>query len=299
MTRLRPGTKLVVASHNPGKVWEIRELIAPYGFDAVSAGDLGLSEPEETEPSFEGNARLKAFAAAQGSGLPALADDSGLEVKALDGAPGIYSARWAGPTKDFGLAMRRVHDTLAERGAWNGGADGAGPRANFISVLCLAWPSGEYRMFDGRVFGTLVWPPRGGNGFGYDPMFIADRETLTFGEMEPASKYAISHRTRAFEAFKRDCLAEIEPFSPSPTAIAGRNLEALNAAARNISTKPELLVFIANLRSDLAQHEAGWENPNLPRYLEAFEAWLADVELPDEPKWRTIAKALLAASLYE
>ena len=296
MTRLTPGTKLVVASHNPGKVWEIRELIAPYGFDAISAGDLGLSEPEETEPSFEGNARLKAFAAAQGAGLPALADDSGLEVKALDGEPGIYSARWAGPTKDFGLAMRRVHDALAGRGAWNGGADGAGPRANFISVLCLAWPSGEYRMFEGRVFGTLVWPPRGGNGFGYDPMFVADGETLTFGEMEPAAKYAISHRTRAFEAFKRDCLMEV---TAKPMTKSGRDVEALTAAARSISTQVELVQFIANLRRDFSQHGREWQNRDLPKFLAALEAWLASGTLADEPRWRTLARALVAASEHK
>jgi XTP/dITP diphosphohydrolase len=296
MTRLTPGTKLVVASHNPGKVWEIRELIAPYGFDAISAGDLGLSEPEETEPSFEGNARLKAFAAAQGSGLPALADDSGLEVMALDGAPGILSARWAGPTKDFGLAMRRLHDALAERGAWNGSADGAGPRANFISVLCLAWPSGECRMFEGRVFGTLVWPPRGGNGFGYDPMFVADGETLTFGEMEPAAKYAISHRTRAFEAFKRDCLMEA---TAQPVAKSGRDVEALTAAARSLSTQVELVQFVANLRRDFSQHGREWQNRDLPKFLGALEAWLASSTLADEPRWRTLARALVAASEHK
>ena len=258
-----------------------------------SAGDLGLSEPEETEPSFEGNARLKAFAAAQGSGLPALADDSGLEVKALDGAPGIYSARWAGPTKDFGLAMRRVHEALDERGAWNGHADGAGPRANFISVLCLAWPSGECRMFEGRVFGTLVWPPRGGNGFGYDPMFVADGETLTFGEMEPAAKYAISHRTRAFEAFKRDCLMEA---TAKPVTKSGRDVEALTAAARSISTQVELVQFITNLRRDFSQHGREWQNRDLPKFLAALEAWLSSNTLADEPRWRTLARALVAAS---
>lgn len=294
MTSLVPGTKLVVASHNPGKVWEIRELIAPYGFDAISAGDLDLSEPEETETTFEGNAKLKALAAAAGSGLPALADDSGLEVAALDGAPGIYSARWAGPTKDFGVAMQRVHDALAERGAWSAQTDGAcGPRANFISVLCLAWPSGEYRMFEGRVFGALVWPPRGGNGFGYDPMFIVDGEILTFGEMEPAAKYAISHRTRAFEAFKRECLQE---FVAAPRAVFGRDLEALTAAARSISTQAELVQFIANLRRDFSENGRDWENRDLPRFLAALEAWIASSQLSDEPRWRTLARALVAAS---
>jgi XTP/dITP diphosphohydrolase len=294
MTRLAPGTKLVVASHNPGKVWEIRELIAPYGFDAISAGDLGLSEPEETELTFEGNARLKALAAAEGAGLPALADDSGLEVELLDGAPGIYSARWAGPTKDFGLAMQRLHDALAERGVWDAGANGAaGQRANFISVLCLAWPSGDTRMFEGRVYGTLVWPPRGGNGFGYDPMFIADGETLTFGEMEPAAKYAISHRTRAFEAFKRECLQEAVA---APRTVSGRDLEALTAAARSISTQVELVQFIANLRRDFSEHGGEWERRDLPKFLAALEAWIASNTLPDEPRWRTLARALVAAS---
>jgi XTP/dITP diphosphohydrolase len=291
--RLRRGDKIVVASHNPGKVWEIKQLIAPFGLDAVSAGDLGLTEPEETEHSFEGNARLKALAAAEGSGLPALADDSGLEVAALDGAPGIYSANWAAPGKDFGVAMQRVHDELERRGAWGKKAP---PAANFISVLCLAWPNGEHRLFKGRVDGHLVWPPRGGNGFGYDPIFVADGERLTFGEMEPAAKYAISHRTRAFAAFRAECLAEIDAADAAPAKRAARDLEALDAAARNISTRPELMAFIANLRHDLARHGEGWENADLTGYLAAMEAWLATAELSDEPRWRTIAKALLAAS---
>lgn len=200
--RLSRGTRLVVASHNPGKVWEINQLIEPYGLNAISADDVGLPEPEETEPTFEGNARLKARVAAEGSGLPALADDSGLEVDILDGAPGIYSARWAGPDRDFSIAMAKVAEEVRKRNGWAP----PGPRANFISVLCLAWPGGEFQLFEGRIFGHLVWPGRGGNGFGYDPMFLADGESLTFGEMEPAKKYAISHRTRAFAAFKRECL---------------------------------------------------------------------------------------------
>jgi XTP/dITP diphosphohydrolase len=202
MRRLAAGSKLVVASHNPGKVWEINQLIAPYGFAAVSAGDLGLSEPEETEPTFIGNARLKALGAAQAAGLPALADDSGLEVACLGGAPGIYSARWAGPTKDFSIAMRKVAEEITARHGWTH----PGPRANFISVLCLAWPDGETLEFEGTIDGVLVWPGRGGNGFGYDPMFLADGEEQTFGEMEPARKYAMSHRTRAFAKFKAACL---------------------------------------------------------------------------------------------
>ena len=204
MHTLRKGERLVVASHNPGKVWEINQLIHPFGFDAISAGDLGLPEPEETEPTFEGNAKLKAIAAAKGSGLAALADDSGLEVDLLGGAPGIYSARWAGPTRDFAIAMQRVAAELDKLGAWKPGKEP--PRANFISVMCLAWPDGEARFFEGKVHGHLVWPGRGTNGFGYDPMFVAGGEHLTFGEMEPKNKYAISHRTRAFEKFKRVCL---------------------------------------------------------------------------------------------
>jgi XTP/dITP diphosphohydrolase len=202
MRRLVAGSKLVVASHNPGKVWEINQLIEPYGFAAVSAGDLGLVEPEETEPTFIGNARLKAVGAATASGLPALADDSGLEVACLGGAPGIYSARWAGPSKDFSIAMRKVAEEITARHGWTR----PGPRANFISVLCLAWPDGETQEFEGTIDGVLVWPGRGGNGFGYDPMFLADGEEQTFGEMEPARKYAMSHRTRAFAQFKAACL---------------------------------------------------------------------------------------------
>jgi XTP/dITP diphosphohydrolase len=202
MRRLQRGDRLVVASHNPGKVWEINQLLAPYGLEAVSAGAFGLDEPQETEPTFEGNARLKALVATKGANLPALADDSGLEVDGLDGAPGIYSARWAGEDRDFSVAMQRVHDELEARGGWSGPA----PRAHFTSVLCLAWPEGTTDLFEGNVYGHLVWPPRGTNGFGYDPIFVADGETMTFGEMEPANKYAISHRTRAFDVFKRACL---------------------------------------------------------------------------------------------
>jgi XTP/dITP diphosphohydrolase len=200
--RLKPGDRLVVASHNPGKVWEINQLLAPYGLDAVAAAEAGLEEPEETEPTFAGNAEAKALVAARGANLPALADDSGLEIAALDGAPGIYSARWAGPERDFSAAMQRVHNELADRGAW----EGEPPRANFISVLCLAWPDGSTELFEGKIHGHLIWPPRGTNGFGYDPIFVADGQTMTFGEMEPADKYAISHRTRAFDVFRRRCL---------------------------------------------------------------------------------------------
>jgi XTP/dITP diphosphohydrolase len=284
--RLEPGTRLVVASHNPGKVWEIKELISPYGLDAVSARDLGLREPAETETTFEGNARLKARAAADASGLPALADDSGLEVAALGGAPGVHSADWAGPGRDFAAAMQRVHDELERRKAWGGPP----PRANFVSVLCLAWPGGPDRFFRGEVHGHLAWPPRGGNGFGYDPMFVPDGSLLTFGEMEPPQKYAVSHRTRAFEAFRGECLAEAAA-SPLPASAAGRELEALTAAAANLSTKDELLCFLANLREHTPRLGGGRDF--LSR-LDAIEDSLAASE-PDEPKWRTIAKAVLAA----
>jgi XTP/dITP diphosphohydrolase len=202
--RLQRGDRLVVASHNPGKVWEINQLIAPYGLDAVSAGALGLAVPEEPEPTFEGNAKIKALFAAKGSGLPALADDSGIEIDALDGAPGVHTADWAGPKRDFTIAMQRVHEEMSARRAWKGEP----ARANFISVLCLAWPDGQTQLFEGKVYGHVVWPPHGDNGFGYDPIFVADGETLTFGEMEPKRKYAISHRTRSFEHFKRACLEQ-------------------------------------------------------------------------------------------
>jgi XTP/dITP diphosphohydrolase len=200
--RLQPGTRLVVASHNPGKVVEIRDLVAPHGLSVVSAAELKLPEPEETGSTFQENAELKARAAAMVSGLPALSDDSGLEVEALDGEPGIYSARWAGPTRDFKMAMQWVADEVRERGAWTA----PGPRANFTAVLCLAWPDGAADAFEGKVYGHLVWPPRGTRGFGYDPMFVAEGETLTFGEMEPKRKHALSHRARAFALFARACL---------------------------------------------------------------------------------------------
>ena len=200
--KLRTGDRLVVASHNPGKVREIADLMTPHGIETVSAASLGLPEPEETGKTFVANAELKALAAAKGSGLPALADDSGLEVEALDGAPGIYSARWAGPDKDFSVGMEKVEQALAEKGANEPGAR----RANFTCALSLAWPDGTCETFEGKVFGTLVWPPRGTKGFGYDPIFIADGKTMTFGEMEPDDKHAISHRARAFELFAAACL---------------------------------------------------------------------------------------------
>ena len=288
--KLQRGTRLVVASHNKGKVWEIHQLIAPYGLDAVSAGDLGLAEPDETEPTFEGNARLKAVAAAKGSGLPALADDSGLEVECLGGAPGIYSARWAGPTKDFGLAMKMVAEEVASRHGWSD----PGPRANFISVLCLAWPDGATRVFEGKVFGHLVWPVRGGNGFGYDPMFVADGESRTFGEMEPEQKYAISHRTRAFAAFKAACLDGRGAASAPPNARRA-DAAGLEAAAANISTEAELAAFVANLSRDLAAYPEAWTSDTLGAFLDRLAAALGS-RGPAEPPSRAVAKALLAAS---
>lgn len=299
MKQLKRGERLVVASHNKGKVWEINQLLAPYGLNAVSAGDLGLGEPEETEPTFEGNAKLKAVAAASGSGLPALADDSGLEVECLGGAPGIYSARWAGPGKDFGLAMKKVSEEITTRNAWPApGMYGLGPRANFISVLCLAWPDGDAQFFEGRVFGHLVWPPRGGNGFGYDPMFVPDGDMRTYGEMDPAEKYAGSHRTRAFAAFKAQCLDHIAA-TPDAGKIAGRDLAALTAAAASLSTRDELAQFILRLRADLHVNRAHWTSETLEDYLEAMQGYLGDMPDIDDPKWRTMAKVLLAASLYE
>jgi XTP/dITP diphosphohydrolase len=206
MHRLPRGTRLVAATHNAGKVRELRDLLAPCGLDVVSAGELGLAEPEETGTTFKANAELKALAAAKATQLPSLADDSGLEVEALDGAPGIYAARWAGPDKDFDRAMQRVAGLLRESGGWPDASEAPRPRANFVAVLCLAWPDGSTETFEGKVFGHLVWPPRGDKGFGYDPMFVADGESLTFGEMEPARKHAISHRARAFALFVRACV---------------------------------------------------------------------------------------------
>jgi XTP/dITP diphosphohydrolase len=188
--------RLVVATHNPGKVAEINDLLRPYGIDAVSAGELGLPEPEETGSTYAENAALKARAAAEASGLAALADDSGLSVAALDGAPGIYSARWAGPNKDFSIAMKKVEEALAASGSRD-------RRAAFICALAWAEPGGAVDIYEGRVEGTLVFPPRGTRGFGYDPIFIADGETITFGEMDPAKKHSMSHRARAFEKLVR------------------------------------------------------------------------------------------------
>jgi XTP/dITP diphosphohydrolase len=184
------GGRLVLASHNKGKLREIADLMRPYGIETISAGDLGLPEPEETGTTFEENAALKARAAASGAGAPTLADDSGLVVPALGGAPGIYSARWAGPEKDFRIAMEKVEARLVGR---------PDRRAFFVAVLALAWPDGHVETFRGEVHGTLVWAPRGARGFGYDPMFLPDGQTETFGEMDPAAKHRISHRAVAFE----------------------------------------------------------------------------------------------------
>jgi XTP/dITP diphosphohydrolase len=196
--RLRKG-RLVIASHNAGKLREIAELVAPFGVDAVAAGSLGLPAPEETGTTFKANAELKALAAAEGAGLPALADDSGLVVPALSGAPGIHSARWAGPERDFARAMARVEEELD---------DSEDRSAYFLCALALAWPDGHRESFEGRVDGALVWPPRGDRGFGYDPIFLPEGETLTFGEMAPARKHAMSHRARAFAKLVADCLVD-------------------------------------------------------------------------------------------
>lgn len=209
---LLPGSRLVVATHNGGKLREFRELLAPFGFDLTSAGELGLPEPEETGTTFAENARIKAVAAAEASGLPALADDSGLAVLALWGAPGIFSARWAGPNKDFDSAMKRIEDELHERGA----IEPAKRRAAFIAALCLARPGGETDDVEGFVLGTVVHPPRGTAGFGYDPLFLPEGYERTFGEMSADEKHGVdwktgqglSHRARAFIALAGRCFAE-------------------------------------------------------------------------------------------
>jgi XTP/dITP diphosphohydrolase len=200
--------RLVVATHNRGKFRELCELLRPYGINAVSAGELGFTEPDETGTSFRANARLKAMAATY-SGMPALSDDSGLSVDALDGEPGIHSARWAGKEKDFAHAMRLVEDKLRAGGATHP----AQRRAHFACALCVAWPDGHTEEFEGNVEGTLVWPPRGDKGFGYDPMFIPDGYARTFGEMSSAEKHGLppegtglSHRARAFLKLAEACL---------------------------------------------------------------------------------------------
>jgi len=201
--------KLVIATHNPGKLAEMRELLAPYGVDAISAAELGLGEPEETGDSFRANAKIKAVAAARAARLPAFADDSGLVVDALDGAPGIYSARWAGDAKDFTTAMTRIERLLQERGATTSDKR----KAHFVSALCVAWPDGHLEEVEARADGTLVWPPRGTAGFGYDPAFLPDGHTRTFGEMTSVEKHGLpplglglSHRARAFVKLAEICL---------------------------------------------------------------------------------------------
>jgi XTP/dITP diphosphohydrolase len=198
--------RVVIATHNAGKLREMRELLAPHGLEVVSAGELGLPEPEETGTTFIENARIKAVAAASASGLPAISDDSGICVAALGGEPGIYSARWAGPSKDFAGAMAEIQAQLQALGAQDRGAW-------FVSALTVAWPDGHVEDFEGRVDGTLVWPPRGTAGFGYDPMFLPDGEDRTFGEMSAEEKHGLpplgrglSHRARAFVKLAAACL---------------------------------------------------------------------------------------------
>ncbi|MDE0537196.1 MAG: RdgB/HAM1 family non-canonical purine NTP pyrophosphatase [Rhodospirillales bacterium] len=196
MARRFEGGRLVIASHNPGKVAEIRALLAPFGADAVSAGELGLPEPDETGRTFMENAELKARASAAGANLPALADDSGLAVHGLGGDPGIYSARWAGPGKDFGLAMKKVEEALG---------DNPDRTAHFACALSLAWPDGHRETVEGAVYGTLTFPPRGDRGFGYDPIFVPDGRGETFGEADPGWKHSVSHRADAFRKLVERC----------------------------------------------------------------------------------------------
>lgn len=201
----------MIATHNAGKLREMRELFAPYGVEAVSAGELGLPEPDETGTTFRDNARIKAQAAAQATRLPAVADDSGLAIDALNGQPGIHSARWAGPKKDFTAAMTQVERLLQERGA----TAPAQRKAHFVSALCVAWPDGHLEEIEGHVHGTLVWPPRGTAGFGYDPAFLPDGHTRTFGEMTSDEKHGLppkgkglSHRAKAFIQLAEMCLGD-------------------------------------------------------------------------------------------
>jgi XTP/dITP diphosphohydrolase len=201
--------RLVIATHNAGKLVEMRELLAPYGIEAISAGELGLPEPDETGLTFHDNARIKAHAAANAAKLPAFADDSGVVVDALDGAPGIYSARWAGPDKNFCGAMETIEEKLQERGA----TTPEHRRAHFVSALCVAWPDGHTEDFEAQVDGVLIWPPRGDQGFGYDPMFLPDGQDRTFGELSSEEKHGLpprgkglSHRARAFLKLAAACL---------------------------------------------------------------------------------------------
>ena len=207
--RLQVGDKLVLATHNPGKLNELRELLEPYGVEVTSAGELALPEPAETGTTFRVNAEIKARAASEATGLPSLADDSGIEVEALGGAPGVYSADWGGSDKDFAGAMQRVHDEIKDKNAWSD----AGPVANFNATLAMVWPGGDLEFHEGKVFGQLVWPPRGDQGFGYDPMFQPDGESKTFGEMTRKEKSGsaldgnpLSHRARALALFITACI---------------------------------------------------------------------------------------------
>ncbi len=201
MRKLERGMKLLVASHNPGKVREINALIEPFGLEAVSAAELDIPEPVEDGVTFGENAAIKALACAKHANMVALSDDSGLEVEALDGQPGIYSARWGGEEKDFDLAMEKVLRALENVGASNKEQC----RANFTCALCLAWPDGETQIFEGKVFGHITWPIRGKNGFGYDPLFVPDGHDLTFGEMDSDKKHKMSHRANAFKLFVEAC----------------------------------------------------------------------------------------------
>jgi XTP/dITP diphosphohydrolase len=209
MAHRRITGRLVIATHNPGKLAEMRDLLAVYGVEAISAGELGLPEPEEAGTTFRANARIKAEAAAMASNMPAFADDSGLTVDALNGDPGIYSARWAGPDKDFRLAMNKIQSLLVERSA----KSAEQRRGHFVSALCVAWPDGHAEEFEATVDGTIVWPPRGTQGFGYDPLFKPDGHDRTFGEMSADEKHGLpprgrglSHRARAFLKLAEACL---------------------------------------------------------------------------------------------
>lgn len=200
MHRKFDGAKLVIASHNPGKVREIGELLAPFGVEVVSAGDLNLIEPVEDGVTFIANAEIKALAAATAAGLPALADDSGLCVHALNNEPGVYSARWAGPGKNFSIAMQKVEEALVASGSLD-------RSAHFACALTLAWPDGHVESFEGTVNGQMVWPPKGEKGFGYDPTFQPDGHAVTFAEMPPQQKHSMSHRAQAFEKLVAACFA--------------------------------------------------------------------------------------------
>lgn len=216
MRRLKPGARLIIATHNPGKLREMSDLLLPHAVEAVSAGDLGLPEPAEDAPDFAGNARIKALTAAS-TGTPALADDSGFCVAALGGAPGVLSARWAGPSKDFAAAMAHVADEMG---------DAADRRAWFVSALCLAWPDGETATFIGRVDGTVSPSPRGTLGFGYDPIFIPAYSRQTYGEMDPSRKHATSHRARAMAQLFAACLPR------APLVLSGSQSDPLSTICK-------------------------------------------------------------------